>query len=157
MRENRTKKKKKKNASINSIKNEKIKRKNKNDIFSKEYEKIIEYNKRKKNLYEKKIQKINIDNNYDNNDLKNIYANIHNKAARYNEFSGTSPTNQEDIIYNNQKPGNKKLYVFGNIKKNNFIPTTNYTNSESPGYTRLITFQGKGNNINSKPVSKGKY
>ena len=32
-------------------------------------------------------------------------------------------------------------------EKNIFIPTTNYTNSESPGYNRLITFQGKGNNI----------
>ena len=90
--------------------------------------------------------------------MKNLYADIQNRTSRY-ENNATSPhANKEDIKYNNSKTGDRKLYMIGNYyKKNNFIPTTNYTNTETPGNTRLVTFQGRGNNYNTKPRSKGKY
>ena len=149
------------NKNKNNIKNEKGK-KNKSDIFSKEYKKIIEYNKRKKNLSQDKncennYLRINLDNHYES-EFKSQYTDNPNKTSRYQEYHGTSPAKYQEDKYNNLKTRDKKLYPIGNnYKKNNFIPTTNYTNSESPGNTRFITFQGRGNNIGSKPISKEKY
>ena len=149
-----TKNKNKKEINKKNIKNEKQKGNNKKGLFSEEYKKIIEYNKRKngnlsqdKNC-ENKIFRIQLDNNY-KNEFRNIYTYSQNRTNRYPEFNGTIPIiYKEDTNNINIKTGYKKLFDMNNIQeKNIFIPTTNYTNSESPGYNRLITFQGKGNNI----------
>ena len=155
------KNKNKNDTNKNNIKIEKQKRKIKKDLFSEEYKKIIEYNKRKRNLsqdknYDNKMLRINLDNNYEN-ELRNLYTNNQNMTSKYPEFNGASPILYKQDIHNIfPKTGDRKLYDINNFyKKNNFIPTTNYTNSESPRYTRLVTFQGKGNNL--KPRSKEKY
>ena len=152
-------KKSNKNKNKNNNKNEKINKKNNEGIFEKEYKKIIEYNKKKKNLsqnknYGNKNHRTDLENNYEN-DLRSLYAEIQNKTSRFPEYNGTSPTGMKEDFH--QKIGDRKLYVIGNnnYKKNNFIPTTNYTNSESPGNTRLITFQGRG--PGTMPRLKKKY
>ena len=147
---------KKAKNNINDKNLKKIVKKDEPDLFSKEYKKIIEYNKRKKNQSQDKNIPTS-DNNY-LNEMKNLYADIQNRTSRYENNATSPPANREDIKYNNSKTGDRKLYMIGNYyKKNNFIPTTNYTNTETPGNTRLVTFQGRGNNYNTKPRSKGKY
>ena len=151
-KENANKKNNKnKNKNMNNNKNEKFNKKNNEGIFEKEYKRIIEYNKRKKNLSQDKNNEL--ENNYEN-DLRGLYAEIQNKTSRFPEYNGTSPTGIKEDFH--PKTGDRKFYAIGNnYKKNNFIPTTNYTNSESPGNTRLITFQGRG--PGSMPRLKKKY
>ena len=109
-------------------------------------------------LGENENLRINLDNNYQN-DMKNIYSDIQNRAGKNILYNATSPSGNEEFIKYNNKPktGDRKIFANNYYKKSNFIPTTNYTNTESPGNTRLITFQGKGNNnTNIRAWSKGK-
>ena len=148
---------KKNKNNINDKIKKNIVKKDEPDLFSKEYKKIIEYNKKKKNQSQDKNIAFNSDNNY-LNEMKSLYADIQNRTTRYNNNATSPPANKDDIKYKNAKTGDRKFYNIGNYyKKNNFIPTTNYTNSVTPGNTRLVTFQGRGNNFNTKPRSKGKY
>ena len=144
-------------------KNKKTNKKGKSNIFEEEYKKIIEFNKRKNimnqiKLGENENLRINLDNNYQN-DMKNIYSDIQNRAGKNILYNATSPSGNEEFIKYNNKPktGDRKIFVNNYYKKSNFIPTTNCTNTESPANTRLITFQGKGNiNNNIRAWSKGK-
>ena len=148
---------------IISNKNKNIK-KEKSDIFTKEYKKIIAYNKRKKNYsqeknYDSKELGINIDNNYDNV-VKSMQADLQNIDTKYFNYIGTSPAIAKNAInYYNPKTGDRINPISNYYKKNNFIPTTNYTNSESPyGNNRLVTFQGKKNeNFSDRRWPKRKY
>ncbi len=90
------------------------------------------------------------------NENKNVDLDINNKVCKNINYNIKSPLeNKKEIICNEPKNRDRKLYLNNNYyKKNNFIPTTNYTNSESPGFTRLVTFQGKGNNDNIYPKKK---
>ena len=148
----------KNNTYKNSSKNEIQYQKNNSGLFKDEYKKIMQFNKKKLNRsqeknYTNKNLLLNIDN-INQNDIKNFYANNPNKSNKNMDYNITSPfSNREHIqYYINPKTGDRKYPQINKYsKKNNFIPTTNYTNSESPRYTRLITFQGKGNNnIKSK-------
>ena len=156
---------KKNNNNKNVIKNESKNKNKDSNLFKEEYKKIILFNQKKKTQsQEKNNEKKNLVLKVDNikeNDIKNTYADKQNKTTKNMEYNITSPfSNREYIKYfNNPKTGNRKYPQLNkNSKKNNFIPTTNYTNSDSPGYTRLITFQGKGNNnINQKERLKWNY
>ena len=156
---------KKNNINKNIIKNESKNKNKKSNLFKEEYKKIILFNQKKKaQSQEKNNENKNLVLNLDNikeNDIKNTFADKQNKTTKNIEYNITSPfSNREYIKYfNNPKTGNRKYQkLIKNSKKNNFIPTTNYTNSDSPGYSRLITFQGKGNNnISQKTRSKWNY
>ena len=151
------------NKNKSPSKNKKTNKKGKSNIFEEEYKKIIEFNKRKNimnqiKLGENENLRINLDNNYQN-DMKNIYSDIQNRAGKNILYNATSPSGNEEFIKYNNKPktGDRKIFVNNYYKKSNFIPTTNCTNTESPANTRLITFQGKGNiNNNIRAWSKGK-
>ena len=134
-----------KNKNKSKKKSDKRYKKNESNIFKEEYKKIIEFNKRKNNLMQ--IKK---------NENKNVDLDINNKVCKNINYNIKSPLeNKKEIICNEPKNRDRKLYLNNNYyKKNNFIPTTNYTNSESPGFTRLVTFQGKGNNDNIYPKKK---
>ena len=152
-----------KNSSFDSSLNNSLNRfrKKNNGVFQNEFQKIIKFNKRlnNENIENSQVYKNNNntkrnplriqteENKYDNNESEHIITDF--DFNKYRRDIGNNKNNYsipKKYNYNEERKNIRK----NNPKRYNGIPTTNYTNTDTP----KNTFQSKNNNSKLKIYSR---